>query len=340
MSKPFQRIFNAGSILAGLFLLASWWSPRIDPRQFWPAAFLGLVFPYLYLTCLILAGLGLLWKQHKAWLLVLLLLLSAGLFRKSFFNFSFPPGEEGIRLLTHNIGSSFKSNRAPEWAFYHRLNPDILCFQEWHRKSPAFRFRDSLIKKYKHTQLTGTNFWPIFSRWPIIREGELKSKALGNGCTWADIVYQKDTFRLYNVHLVSNKISDQTEQLLQTRDLTDRSTWQKVKNVLRRYKRSLLLRADQAAELKKHMRQSPHPLVLAGDFNDIPASYVYRLLHEDLMDGFLQGGNGLAYTYAGKLPFLHIDNILISKPLQVNRVEIQRVRYSDHFPVLAEIQIH
>ncbi len=340
MNKRFQRIFITGSILAGLFLLASWWSPNVDPRQFWPAAFLGLAFPYIYLACLILAGLGLVLKQHKSWLLVFLLLLSANLFRKSFINFSFSSGEGGLRLLIHNIGSSFKGNKVAEWPFYLRMNPDILCFQEWHRKSPAFRLKDSLDKKYQHTQLSATNFWPIYSRWPIVKEGELKSKALGNGCTWADIVYQKDTFRLYNVHLVSNKISDQTEQLLQTRDLPDRSTWQKIKNVLRRYKRSLLLRVDQAADLKKHMQKCPHPLILAGDFNDIPASYVYRLLQKDLRDGFLQGGNGLAYTYAGKLPFLHIDNILISKPLQVNRLEIQRVNYSDHFPVLAEIQVN
>jgi len=338
-----RKAGTLSAILAGVLLLLSWWSPHIDPRKFWPAAFMGLFFPYLYIVCLLIAALGLLFKKHRAWLMILVLIICINLFRKSFINFSIPSSQGNLKILTHNIGSSLKGNKKPQWMFYTDLGPDILCFQEWHSNSPLFRIKDSLENRYYHTKSSRSNFWPVFSKYPILRQGELLSKAPGNGCTWADIQVQqnnkRDTIRVYNVHLVSNKISDQTEQLMQTRDLPDKSTWHKIKRVMQKYRKSLHLRVNQAIELKKHMNQSPYPVVLAGDFNDIPASYVYRLLHSNLNDAFIKKGNGLAYTYAGKLPFLHIDNILTSRQIMISNLEIKRVNYSDHYPVLATILV-
>lgn len=341
MGKLIRKAGTLSAILAGILLLLSWWSPHIDPRSFWPAAFMGLFFPYLYIICMAMAILGLVMKNNRAWLLVLVLIVCANLFRKTFINLSFSSGPGNLSILTHNIGSSLKGNKKPQWTFYTDLSPDILCFQEWHPASPLFRIKDSLERRFHHTTSTRTSFWPIFSKYPIIRQGELLSKAPGNGCTWADIQFQqnnkRDTIRVYNVHLVSNKISDQTEQLMQARDLPDKNTWSKIKRVMQKYRKSLNLRVNQAIELKNHMNRSPHPVILAGDFNDIPASYVYRILHFKLDDAFIKKGNGLAYTYAGKLPFLHIDNILTSKQIQISNLTIQRVNYSDHYPVLANI---
>lgn len=343
MVKLIQKAGRLAAILSGTLLLLSWWSPHIDPRQFWPAAFLGLVFPYIYIICFLIAMVGLVLKRHLAWLMVLPLLVCINLFRKTFINFSLPSGPGNLSVLTHNIGSSLRGNKKPQWSFYTSLKPDILCFQEWHSGSPLYRIKDSLEKNFYHTTPSKTNFWPVFSKYPILKQGELLSKASGNGCSWADILIQlphkKDTIRIYNVHLVSNKISDQTEQLMQARDLTDKTTWNKIKRVMQKYRKSMQLRVNQAIDLKTHMSLSPYPVVLAGDFNDIPASYVYRVLHSGLDDAFIKKGNGLAYTYAGKLPFLHIDNILNSKQIEVSHLRIQRVSYSDHFPVLAQLNL-
>lgn len=338
-----KKALTIGVILLGLLLFLSWCSPLIDPRQFWPAAFLGLLFPYLYIICGLIAVVGLFLKIHKAWLMVGILLISINLFRKTVFNISLASERGDLSILTHNIGSSIKGNKKPQWSFYRNLNPDVLCFQEWNSISTPVAIKDSLEKKYHHPTLAKTNFWPIFSKFPIIKQGELLSAAPGNGCTWVDVAYKygdkQNTIRIYNVHLVSNKISDQTEQLMQARDLPDINTWNNIKRVLRKYKRSLTLRVEQAINIKRHINQSPYPVILAGDFNDIPASYVYRILHEDLEDGFIEQGSGSAHTYAGRLPFLHIDNVFSSSSIPVSRLNIQRVNYSDHYPVMAEIKL-
>jgi endonuclease/exonuclease/phosphatase family metal-dependent hydrolase len=167
----------------------------------------------------------------------------------------------------------------------------------------------------------------------------LNSPAKGNGATWADILYLQDTIRVYNVHLVSNRISGQTEDLMASANLSNANTWQKITRVLRRYKNALLQRTTQAEALKKHMLQSPFPVILAGDFNDIPSSFVFRLLRKEMNDVWLNAGNGLAYTYAGRLPFLHIDHILTKGNMRGVDFKILRVNYSDHYPVMAKLKV-
>ena len=283
-----------------------------------------------------MTGLGLVVKNHKVWGLVVLLVICSGLFRKSFFNLSIPSqNQTGLRLVTHNIGSSLSGNVKPRWSYYKSLNADVLCFQEWNSGSSVYKtIKDSLERQYGHTTKRHNNLWPIFSKYPILDQGELKSSALGNGCTWADIRYGHDTIRIYNVHLVSNRISTQTEQLMQTKEIPGKNTWQKITRVMRRYKHALLHRANQADVIKEHMVGSPYAVVLVGDFNDIPSSYVYNLLNKKMSDAFLMAGNGLAYTYAGRLPFLHIDQVLLSSDLKCTSYTIDRVHYSDHFPVM------
>ncbi len=324
-----------------LTLIISWWSSGIDPRSYWPAAFLGLLFPYLYISTFVIALIGLIIKKHQAWLLILLLIGFSNLFRKSFINFSVQDSSVlGITLLTHNIGSSIEGNRIGNWNYYHALNAEVLCFQEWVAGSPTVRtIKDSVEKYYPASTIQHKNLWPIFSKYPIIRQGEIKSSAKGNGCTWADLLFHQDTIRIYNVHLVSNRISAQTEQLMQVKELPDKNTWQKVTRVMKRYKQALLRRVNQADIIKKHMALSPYPLMLVGDFNDIPSSYVYHLMSKNMKDGFMQAGNGLAYTYAGRLPFLHIDHILISPGLHCVSYKIQKIHFSDHYPVMTRIQV-
>jgi len=199
--------------------------------------------------------------------------------------------------------------------------------------------KDSIINHYNTTLKNDPNPWPIFTHYPILKQGDMNSSAKGNGATWADILYLKDTIRIYNVHLVSNRISGQTEDLMTNNaHLRDKGTRQRIKGVLRRYKNALLQRADQAEELKQHMKSCKYPMIIAGDFNDIPSSFVFRLLSTGMQDAWLKCGNGMAYTYAGRLPFLHIDHVLTRGNIRPVDIEINRVNYSDHYPVVVRLK--
>jgi endonuclease/exonuclease/phosphatase family metal-dependent hydrolase len=326
-----------------LVFLISWVSGFVDPSTFWQASLFSLLFPYAYIFLALVAVLGLIRRNHKAWGIIVLLLITSTTFRRSFFNISINPNrkdQKSFTVVSQNIGSSLKGNQRPDWRFYQNLQADIFCFQEWNEKTNAQWIKDSIHKNYPyHTLRSNPNLWSIFSRYPIIRQGELPSSTKGNGTSWADIAIGKDTIRIYNIHLVSNRISAQTEALFQRLGLSSANLWQRLRKVMVRYKNASLLRTAQAKALTKHMQSSPHPIVIAGDFNDIPSTYVYRLLAEDLKDAFLTAGTGMAYTYAGSLPFLAIDHILFDPRLTCLQIQIKKVNYSDHFPVKAKLSL-
>ncbi len=336
MKKFFEWILSLTGIAVSILLVASWVSGFVNPVNNWMVSILALTFPYVFLIAIPFACWGLAVKKVKVWILILLLLLTSTTFRKSFFNQSISrssPATNSFSLVTHNIGSSLEGNQRITWSFYKKTDADILCFQEWYEPSNARPIKDSLLRHYKSTLTKNQNAWPIFTKYPIVQQGEIRSKAIGNGLTWADILYQKDTIRIYNVHLVSNRISNQTEALMNGDNLRKKNIARRVFDVMKRYRNALKIRVEQARIIKTHMNTSPHPVILAGDFNDIPSSYVYRYLQKGLYDSFYESGSGMAYTYAGKLPFLHIDHVLYDHSYDCNDIQIKRVNYSDHFPV-------
>ena len=83
------------------------------------------------------------------------------------------------------------------------------------------------------------------------------------------------------------------------------------------------------------MESSPYPVIVAGDFNDTPVSYTYRVMRRGLNDAFVEAGYGAGFTYSGKYPPNRIDYILYSDGIDCIDFDIVKVRYSDHYPVIA-----
>jgi endonuclease/exonuclease/phosphatase (EEP) superfamily protein YafD len=136
------------------------------------------------------------------------------------------------------------------------------------------------------------------------------------------------------------------------------------------------LRSVQADTIASIMAQSPYPVIVCGDFNDIPISYTYRRMSRMADDAFRKVGRGYSSTYRGFFDMLRIDYVLLSEeftPLgydvinswiwtdRVVREDTVRVRkygenltprldegeegpyavdYSDHYPVLVHFSIN
>ncbi|MEN2281221.1 endonuclease/exonuclease/phosphatase family protein [Algoriphagus sp. SE2] len=169
----------------------------------------------------------------------------------------------------------------------------------------------------------------IFSRYPIINEGKVFDKDGTNGAIFADIVLNNDTIRIYNAHLESMRInSDGLENLEGVRE--------NYRQTLGKLHKGSLERSKQLNLLVEHYLNSPHPVVLMGDLNEVPYSYTYFKLNETLENAFEYAGRGFGFTYNKVLFFLRIDHIFSSpilKPIQFNTH--REVDYSDHYPVSA-----
>lgn len=177
----------------------------------------------------------------------------------------------------------------------------------------------------------------IFSRFPIIhsetfyldnQEGHRQNGLL------ADVVVGKDTLRIMNVHLQSLHIDE--KQLLKAEKSWNRA-FRKYRELIQLLQRGYQKRAIQAQNLEKYIQKSPYPIILCGDFNDLPYSYTYQRVKKHLRNSFEYGGRGFGFSYHGKLPGLRIDHQFHSLNIKIKDFQtLSNVPHSDHFPTLGK----
>lgn len=230
-------------------------------------------------------------------------------------------------------------------------NPDILCLQEFYTSEQQGDFnnidtvRDLLSAKNYHAEYTVTlrehDHWGIatFTKYPIIKKGKIQFNTKSNNiCIYSDVIIHKDTVRIYNMHLQSisftradYKFIDQ----LQNDSVDTKDEVEKSKNIIRRLKRAFVKRAQQAEIIATHIETCPYKVVLCGDFNDTPASYVYNTIRGGLDDAFIESGSGFEQTYAGKFPRFRIDYILHSKDFRSKNYHHLSETLTDHYPIVS-----
>jgi len=112
------------------------------------------------------------------------------------------------------------------------------------------------------------------------------------------------------------------------------------KRILRMLKVAFLKRSNQVDIMKAHMKTCTIPFIIAGDFNDTPASYAVTQLTESLNNSFVEEGTGLGRTYNGKFPNFQIDYISATKTIKIINHRIIEAKLSDHFPVRSDLRIN
>jgi endonuclease/exonuclease/phosphatase (EEP) superfamily protein YafD len=115
----------------------------------------------------------------------------------------------------------------------------------------------------------------------------------------------------------------------------DKGTITEVKTLSVSLKKGFVKRALQAQVVKDNINRSPFPVIVVGDFNDTPVSYTYTKIRKGLNDAFINSGYGAGFTYIGNYPRNRIDYILYNYPLVNSYFDIIKVRYSDHYPIMA-----
>ena len=101
-------------------------------------------------------------------------------------------------------------------------------------------------------------------------------------------------------------------------------------------------RVYEAEQLLSGLEDVKGPLIVVGDFNDIPAGGAYKLMSGKFADAWMEShaaGEGLSYP-ADK-PAKRIDYILprIDDSIKAKRAWIPETLASDHVPVVADLEI-
>lgn len=214
--------------------------------------------------------------------------------------------------------------------FVSEENPDILCIQEFspvdsiNFKQYKFNYINVEGKKNKYGQA-------IFTKFKIIDKGEISFPNSSNKVIYADILRQKDTVRVYSMHMQSVKIST---------DINDNIDEEKSKFIFKRISSAFREQQIQAELIKKNVDDCKLPKIICGDMNNSAFSYVYRLIKGDLKDAFEEAGSGFGKSYNFKYYPARIDYLLVEKDFEVKQYQSFDTFYnSDHFPLSTRLEL-
>ncbi len=337
----FRNAFQAISTLVIVLTAFSFFSPYVNPATFRWFSFFGTVFPWLLLVNILLMTFWIWYTNRFALYHLAIIILGWGYVAKfmgTYTGKSQAP-RNSVTIVTHNLGLLFYGKKVNEaqtdsiagaYAAFLKKNgvPDIICTQE--TRGTFY----PLLGKYlgydqRFNLKKGT---VILSRFPIKAGGEVSFGKTSNSTLWANIELPGGKIvRVYNVHLQSNKVTKDAEKVIE-----DPQNLDEISKVMNKVGGATSIRAEQAERLREHILDCPYPVIICGDFNDTPNSFVYHHIGDGLTDTFEERGFGVGSTFAGSLPLLRIDYILIDPGFQTYQCRVVRDNtWSDHYPVWA-----
>jgi endonuclease/exonuclease/phosphatase family metal-dependent hydrolase len=354
LRKILYKILLAVNVFFAFTLLLSYLAVVINPGDFTLPAFFGLAYPYLLLINIILVIIWAMLLRFEALISVVVIAIGFTHF-SNYIKLTRPSGDKSntFKVLSYNVRlfNYFENNHGVTSEkkvieFLKSQKPDIICLQEFFISGyPAVEealMIDALGGKYySHMKVSGSGknrYYGIvtLSKFPIVGKGEIIHPGSSSLSIYTDVLIKKDTFRIYNNHLQSFRLRRMERSFIE--ELTasdDKETMNEVKSLSVSLKKGFVKRAFQAQVVKDNINGSPFPVIVLGDFNDTPVSYSYRKIRKGLNDSFLNSGYGAGFTYIGNYPRNRIDYILYDDALINSYFEIIKVKYSDHYPIIA-----
>ena len=352
--KRFSRnILLAVNIVLIVALLLAYISIYINPSITSLPALFGLAYPYIVAANIIMA---LVWAIFRKWLaLISVIAIAAGFgYMHDFMRFRNHGNEihHDLKVMSYNV-RLFNIYEDTEKNSYWKMiqlmkkeDPGILCIQEYFvRDNPSTadqKLRDALGSNLQtHIKLVksgASSYYGIatVTRYHIINRGNIIHPGSSSLTIFTDVVVDTDTFRIYNNHLQSFRLRHIEGNLLS--EIAREDPGGSMDNIAGLYKsltEGFASRSIQVDRVRRHIETSPYPVIVAGDFNDTPISYTYHRMRRGLKDAFVEAGYGAGFTYKGKYPPNRIDYIFYNKDFDCNDFDIVKVRYSDHYPIIA-----
>nr|WP_314865894.1 endonuclease/exonuclease/phosphatase family protein [uncultured Flavobacterium sp.] len=339
--------FNKGMFFLNIVLTVVTFSayllPFLAPKAFPLLSVLTLFMPLFFVfNALFFFYWGVQFKKRM--ILSGLVLLMGITFINKFYKFSakeFPESEKDFIVMSYNVRlfNVFKwidRDDVPSQivSFINDKNPDILCIQEYSTSADI----DLKVYPHKYILMAGDQIktgQAIFSKFPIINEGNIVFPNSNNNVIFADIKKGKETIRVYNMHLQSIKISPDVTEINDDINVINQSKSQKLFN---RISKAFKQQQQQAELFKEHKNNCQYPLIICGDMNNSAFSYVYRNIKGKLRDSFEEAGKGFGATYKFRYYPARIDYIFADEKMKVKKFEsFPNFENSDHYPIMAKL---
>jgi len=359
------------TVIAAGMLLFSYLAKIIHPTFSHAIAYCGLLFPYILLVNAVCVVLWLIIDYKWALLPVLCILINVNNIDKHFQLRAQDKPEtcaNCLKVMSFNARSfniyepNSRTLNDSVIRFLRQESPDILCIQEYSldkSRKTGFHSTEEILKalgisdnnKTYRLYLPNKNFkdyqfgMAIFSKYRIINFGIVNTgDSSSNKSMYVDIRYNRDTLRIYNVHLSSMRLASEdyeTGKAVMHNDHSDPELDSKAKKLTYKISRAFEQRQHQAIAVRADIDSCRFPIIICGDFNDSPAAYSVHKIGHGFKDSFRSSGKGIGSTYHGEsFPAYRIDYIFHSNRYNdFGHTICTNLQASDHYPIYTYISI-
>jgi endonuclease/exonuclease/phosphatase family metal-dependent hydrolase len=372
MSKPFlqrvtQKFFILSNIIVALIFLAGANARYFNPGTWWFIGFITLSLPYILLVLLIFPVYWIIVRSYWA-LITIIMMVFAWKNIQNIIPLNLPSkfiiekDSNSLRIMSWNVEQFeiLHHKDHPELKqqmlnLINRYQPDIMCFQEMvagsERKAinniPDFKDKLKFINYYysfdERLDFDANHHFGImiFSKYRVINGKTIFHSPHDYNTTfqYVDVLVKRDTIRVFNIHLQSVKFSKENRQYIDQPAANTDTSISESKNILSKIKSGFIKRGMQAGYIREELVKSPYPVIVCGDFNDVPDSYAYETIGNGLQNAFVKKGSGLGRTFSGISPTLRIDNIFAGKQFTIQQFTRVKQKLSDHFPLIADLNL-
>ena len=354
------------NVITGIFFLLGCYASKINPGQFWMIGFFPLAAFYFLLILIAFIFFWLFVKPLR--MLISLIAIAFGWVPLQHLvqvrltpNFVMEKHPKNLRVMSWNVQhfeilqhKTHPEKKEEMLSMINQHKPDVACFQEMVGSDfapSAINYIPDFLKKlgfsyFHYTYNKKLDFDDkhrfgiiTFSKYPIVNKHNVSyaPNDYNSIFQYVDIVKETDTFRIFNTHMQSLKFSEDNLQYIEDPSLENKADISRSRNVISRFKGGFIKRHLQSDRLRLAMDQSPYPLIVCGDFNDVPNSYAYNIIGKGLKNTFKEKGTGIGRTYSGISPTLRIDHIFADKRFNVEQYLRIKRKVSDHFPIIADL---
>jgi len=337
MKKLISKITDLVNALAIVALLIAYLSPYVDPSDFWPVSFFGLIYKPLLLLNLFLALLWIFLKKRRWMYNVFFILIGFQFIARNIqFNTStYAPGDIKICTFNTNVLRVYDNgNTSKELDEYlTKKEYDVVVLLEWLNKKGSVN-----SEAYPHQQFIRLNAKQnrydygikLVSKHKIVNWERIKYDHFSNNmAAYFDIDVDGTIIRFMAAHLQSNGVSSRDYHTLVNVEVGDEYKSYAL-NFAKRLRKLIIRRSNQTKTVLEALEDSPYPVIILGDFNDTPQSFTYETLKKGRKDAFIEKGNGWGATYLKPFPIMRIDYILHDEELTCTSYKCVSDIKSDH----------
>lgn len=348
----FKFIFLIINVVVGIGFLICAYSPMISPVQhpIWACA--GLFIPVFIILnlCFVVFWAFANWKMLVVPIVFFLLGWNSFMSYCPLNLSTQSSSSQTLELLTYNVMQMQRKKAAdgsytnPILEYIKESGADIVCLQEY--PSNNNQIKNSLLKVYPYMRMckvSNSNAVACYSKYPVKLIGEIKVKSSFNGSAAFKVEYKGYDIPIIVNHLESNKLDAHDKEVYT--DMLKSPDEKKVKSgskyLLKKLADAMAIRGPQADIISEYIEEEYSPyIIVCGDFNDTPVSYVHNRISERLQDAYIEAGNGPGITYNRHFLYFRIDHIMVGDAYRVLDCRVDdSIDASDHYPLRCRLEI-